>query len=381
MSTELRVLAALGEVARSDWDALLADDATPFERWTWLSALEESGCASAERGWLPQHLTLWRAGRLVAAAPAYLKADSEGDFSRDWGWAEAAARAGIAYYPKLVLTVPFTPVGGHRLHVAAGEDRAAAVQALVGGAIELGRSHRAGAMQVLYPTEPEAVELAALGLLSRLDFQWHWRNRGYHDLTEWLATLGAKRRHQARRERAAPAAQGILIRTVRGDSLAERPEESARAVHAFYRANIDKLMWGRPWLNERFFVRVFREMPEYLEVVEARREGRLVAGAVNVAGAGRLYGRYWGCHEEHPFLHFNVCLYHSIEQCIERGVSVFEGGAGGSHKESRGFELAPTWSAHHFLDHRLQDGISDYLEGERRVRTRMLETWREERAR
>jgi predicted N-acyltransferase len=381
MSTELRVLGALSEVLRSDWDALLADDASPFERFSWLSALEESGCASAERGWLPQHLTLWRAGRLVAAAPAYLKADSDGDFSRDWGWAEAAARAGIAYYPKLVLTVPFTPVAGRRLHVAAGEDRAVAVQGLVGGAIELARSHRAGTVQVLYPTESEAGELAALGLLSRLDFQWHWRNRGYRDVTEWLLTLGAKRRHQARRERAAPAAQGILIRTVRGDSLAERPEESAREVHDFYRANIDKLMWGRPWLNERFFARVFREMPEYLEVVEARREGRLVAGAFNVAGAGRLYGRYWGCHEEHAFLHFNVCLYHSIEECIARGVSVFEGGAGGSHKESRGFELSPTWSAHHFLDRRLQDGISDYLDEERRARTRLLVTWREERAR
>jgi predicted N-acyltransferase len=323
--------------------------------------------------WVPSHLTLWRDDKLIAAAPAYIKSSSDGDFSRDWGFAESAMRAGIRYYPKLVVAAPFTPVAGRRFLVAAGEDRLACVRALVNGALELCREEKLSSLGVLFPIESEALELEALGLARRMDFQFHWRNRGYASYDEWLTRLSSKKRHQARRERAAPAAQGISIRTVRESEIRERPAAWAKDVHRFYRANIDKLMWGRPYLTEGFFVRAFQTMPDAVEVVCATRDGRLVAGAFNVAQKTRLFGRYWGCHEEHPFLHFNVCLYHSIDECIQRGVSVFEGGAGGEHKHSRGFELSPTWSAHAYLDPRLDDAIRDYLARELVVRKDALE--------
>jgi predicted N-acyltransferase len=373
-ATNLRVHHAIDEVPREAWDALVEDDpeATPFTRWAFLEALERSGCVQPAASWRPRHLTLWRRGRLVAAAPAYAKDSSDGDFSRDWGFAEGARRAGIRFYPKLLITVPFTPVTGRRLLVAASEDRGAAVAALVEGALGLARDERLSGLQVLFPTPPEAREIEALGLARRVDVQYHWFNRGYVDVGAWLATLDSKRRHQARRERAAPAAQGITIRTVRGEALAREAARWGHDVYGFYRANIDKLMWGRPWLNEAFYRRIFATMPEHLEVVAATREGRLVGGAFNVSTATRLYGRYWGCHEEHPFLHFNVCLYHSIEDCIERRIPVFEGGAGGEHKRSRGFALAPTSSAHAYFDRRLDEGIREYLRAETAAREQEL---------
>ena len=376
----LRVFDHISEIARAEWDALCEgdEDATPFTRWAFLEAVEESGCASARTGWRPRHLTLWRDGRLVAAAPAYAKDSSEGDFSRDWGWAESAARAGIDYYPKLCVTVPFTPASGRRILVAPGEDRGAAVRTLVAGAIELAQDEGMSSVNVLFATENEAAELDACGLASRLDFQFHWRNQDYRTIDDWLKSLRSKKRHMVRRERAAPAQQGIAIRTVRGDEIRERAAEWARTAHKFYRTHIDKLMWGRPYLTPRFFDRVFQSMPEHLEIVEATRNGRFIAGAFNISSRTHLYGRYWGAFEEHPFLHFNVCLYHSIEDCIQRGIRVFEGGAGGEHKHARGFDPIATWSAHAFLDPRLDRGIRDYLARELAARQAALARWQEE---
>jgi len=369
----------MADVPRDAWDALVAGDTTasPFVCWTYLEALEHAGCATPQAGWQPRHLTLWRGDGLIAAAPAYARTGSEGDFSRDWGWAESCARMSVPYYPKLLIGVPFTPVTGRRILVAPGEDRAAAVRALVDAALGLCQTEHLGSLQVLFPDVDEVAELECAGLARRMDFQCHWQNAGYCDTAAWLGGLGAKRRHQARREMAAPAAQGITIRAVRGDEIARDPQRWARAIHGAYRSTIDKLMWGRPWLNERFFLRIFSGMPEAIEVVEASREGRLVAAAFNARSATRLFGRTWGCHEEHPFLHFNVCLYFSIEDCIARGLQVFEGGAGGEHKLYRGFDLAPTYSAHAFLDSRLDRAVRDFLQVEVAQRTEALAKWRD----
>jgi len=367
---------AIEEVPRSAWDALLDDQATPFVRWDFLAALERSGCASEASGWRPRHLTLWRADRLVAAAPAYLREDSDGDFSRDWGWADAAQRAGIAYYPKLTITVPFTPVTGRRILVAPGEPRAEATVALMKAARALAQEEGATGVHVLFPVEDEARELEAAGLARRVAFQYHWRNDGYRDPEDFLARFSSKKRNQARRERAAPDKQGIAIRTVRGDELAEDPQKWARAAFELHRSTVDKLMWGRRWLNRAFYEQVFASLAPSLELVEARRDGKLIAGAFNVATPTHLYGRYWGCFEEHPFLHFNVCLYHSIDECIRRGVQVFEGGAGGEHKIARGFEPAETYSAHAFLDERLDVPLRAYIEREAAERATALSRWR-----
>ena len=372
---DLRVHRSLDEIPQAAWDALADRRASPFTSWAWLEALERAGCVSVDNGWRAAHLALWRRRELVAAAPAYLKEDSDGDFSRDWGWAEGAARAGIPYYPKLCLTVPFTPVTGPRLLVADGEDRAACVAALVDGARRLARDEANG-VHVLFSTDGEARELAPLGLARRVGLQYHWRNDGYSSPDDFLARFDSKRRNAAKRERAEPAKQGIAIRTVRGDELAAAPERFADAAFELHRSTVEKLMWGRGWLNRDFYRLVMARMPESIELVEARRDGKLVAGAFNVATPTHLYGRYWGCFEEHRFLHFNVCLYHSIDECIRRGVRVFEGGAGGEHKLARGFEPAETFSAHWLADERLDRAVRDYAVAEAAERERGIARWR-----
>jgi predicted N-acyltransferase len=381
---ELRVLSAVSEVEPAAWDALLAAGparASPFLRHAFLDAAERSGAASPRTGWVPRHLTLWRGGALAAAAPAYARDRSDGDFGRDWEWAGAARTAGLAYYPKLVLGVPFTPATGRRLLAAAGEDRAACGRAVAEGALALCREEGLRSMHVLFPGEEEASEWEALGLAVRVDFQYHWRNPGYADFDDFLSRFSSKRRNAIRRERAAPARQGIAIRTVRGDELARDPGRWADDVFRLHRATVDRMEWGMRFVNRAFYRLVLAGMPDAVEVVEARRGEALVAAAFNLASAERLYGRYWGCAEEHPFLHFNVCLYHSVEECIRRGLSTFEGGAGGEHKLRRGFEPALTFSAHRFLDARLDDAVRRHLARETRERRVALDTWRERGAR
>jgi len=380
----LRVLSAISEVEPAAWDALLAHEpvrASPFLRHAFLAAAERSGSASPRSGWRPRHLTLWRDGALVAAAPAWARDRSDGDFGRDWEWAGAASAAGRPYYPKLVVGVPFTPVTGRRLLVAAGEDRAACGRAIAGLALAACREEGLHSVHVLFPGEEEAGEWEALGLAVRVDFQYHWQNRGYATFDDFLARFPSKRRNAIRRERAAPAQQGIAIRTVRGDELARAPSRWAADFFALHRATVDRMEWGMRFVNRAFYELVLSGMPDAVEIVEARREGALVAAAFNLASADRLYGRYWGCSENHPFLHFNVCLYHSVEECIRRGVAAFEGGAGGEHKLARGFEPALTFSAHRFLDGRLDGALRRHLALESRERRAALDRWRAENVR
>jgi uncharacterized protein len=374
-SFKLQVLDSIADVPREAWDALLDAEATPFVRWDFLEALEAAKCVGERAGWIPRHLAAFRDGQLAAAAPAYLKNGSDGDFSRDWGWAAAALRAGLAFHPKLCITVPFTPCTGRRVLVAPGEDRSAAVERILDLARDLCRKERLGTLQILFPLASEAGELEEKGLALRVDHQFHWRNEGYRSFDDFLARFRSKDRNAIRRERRAPLEQGIEIRTVRGDELRARARELSRDAYALHRATIDKLMWGRGWLNQRFYELVFARMPEHVELVEARRDGKLVAGAFNVASKDRLFGRYWGAFEDHPFLHFNVCLYHSVEDCIGRGLQAFEGGAGGEHKLSRGFLPAETWSAHAFGDPRLDRAMRDALRVETGERRAALARW------
>jgi hypothetical protein len=379
VSFSVRILDHIADVPQAAWDALAAHDpkANPFVSWTWLEALEHAGCATPRTGWKPRHLTLWLGRELVAAAPAYARGDSDGDFGRDWHWAEFAMRAGVRYYPKLIVSVPFTPVTGRRILVAPGTDRGAATRAIGEAARALAREERYSSVHFLFVEDDELDALAAHGYTARQSFQFHWHNRGYADYGDWLArALDAKRRHQARRERGAAATQGISVRTVRGEELAADAARWGEVVHDLHRSTVDKLMWGRFWLNLPFYQRVFSRMPGPMEVVAATREGRIVAGAFNVSTPTRLFGRYWGCHEDHPFLHFNVCLYHSVDDCIGRGLSVFEGGAGGEHKMSRGFEPTETYSVHAFTDARLDRAIREHLKLEREHRAAELAAWR-----
>jgi hypothetical protein len=368
---QIDIQRSLADVSATEWDALLAEDSTPFVRWAWLEAFEHSGCVGEGTSWTPCHLTVREGGSLVAAAPCYLKDGSDGDFSRDWGWADAAMRAGLPFYPKLVVGVPFTPCTGQRFLTARQDLIAVLARALPEVARELG----AHVIQVLFPSEAESRLLEDLGLHRRVSFQYHWRNQNYSNADAFLACFSSKKRNQAKRERRAPAEQGITLRTVRGAEIADAPVAWARQAHDLHRSTVDKLMWGRRWLNRAFYERVFTNMPDAVEVVAAERQGKLIAGAFNVSSRTHLYGRYWGCFEEHRFLHFNVCLHHSIDDCIARGLQVFEGGAGGEHKIARGFEPAETWSNHAFLDKRLAMPIRQYLQQEAEERRRALERW------
>ncbi|HET8725318.1 MAG TPA: GNAT family N-acetyltransferase [Anaeromyxobacteraceae bacterium] len=380
---EVHVRSTLSDVPAAEWDRLWAhepDAATPFLSHAWLDAVEQCGAATPERGWAGRHLLLRRGGRVVAALPAWARTGSDGDFGRDWEWAAAAERAGIPYYPKLVVGVPFTPATGRRLLVAPGEDRAAMARVAVEALLELCDAEGIRSVHVLHLPEEDARELEAAGLALRADFQFHWRNDGYRDFDDFLARFPSRRRNAIRRERAAPAAQGIAIRTVRGDELSADPAGWARDVARLHGRSVERMAWGMRFLGRSFFERVLRSMPGAIEVVEARRGGLLAGMAFNVASASALYGRYWGAAEDHPFLHFNVALYHSVEECIRLGRRVFEGGAGGEHKLSRGFEPALVWSAHRFLDPRLEAPLRRHLAATREGALAGLERWRAESA-
>ncbi|ATB30295.1 GNAT family N-acetyltransferase [Melittangium boletus] len=358
----LRLLESITDVSATDWDALTGPAAPPFVRHAWLAAMEESGSATKETGWEPQHLTLWRGKKLVAASPAYRKHHSMGEYIYDFAWAGAAERLGIEYYPKLVVGAPLSPATSARFLIAPGEDVPTLRLALIQAAVESAKESGCSSVHFLYPLEEEAALLEEQGLARRITLQFHWKNPGYRSYDDYLSRFDSKRRSQLKRERGAAATQGITVRTVRG---AELGLEHARRAYRFYEATCaSRGPWGQVQLTEDFFVRAFQAMPEQVELVQAERGGEVIAGAFNLVTAERLYGRYWGCFEEHPFLHFHVCLYHSVEESIQAGRQVFEPGAGGEHKISRGFEPTAVHSAHLIFHRTLDRAVRDFLHRE-----------------
>ncbi len=372
---QLKIHRAIADIPEGAWNGLVDAAASPFCEWAWLEALESSGSVRPETGWHPRHLTLWRGNHLVAAAPAYLKDDSHGEFVFDWSWATAAERVGLHYYPKLIVATPLTPATGRRVLVAPGEDRGAQVRALMHGAVEFARSEGLSSLHVLFPTEDEAAALESLGFGLRHGVQYHFVNEGYRNLEDWLARFTSKRRNQIRRERRAAGGQGLRLRTLRGDALAEAdPEE----VFELYASTVDKFVWGRRYLNQDFFRRVLSSFRHRVELVQALDGDRVVAGAFNLSGPEALYGRYWGILEEHPFLHFNVCVYEGVEQTIAAGRKRFEPGAGGEHKLVRGFTPVLTYSAHWIFHRALDRAVRDFLAHERTAIEQGLPVWRAE---
>ena len=377
---ELRIVQSIADIEQEAWDSLLKPGDRPFLSWTFLEALERTGCVAPDRGWLPFHLTAWGpSDELIAAAPAYIKNDGMGDFSRDWAFGDAVRAAGGRFYPKLVVGVPFSPVTGRRILAEPDLDPALAAGMLVQLAVHSAREVGIASIHVLYHSEEEAKALAGAGLVRRVMVQYHWHNYDYGTPEDWLARLRSKRRTQCRRERREPARQGIAIRTVRGEEIAAEPERWAETAFRLYCTTCDRYMWGGRYLNRELFGDLFGKLDNAVELVVAERGGRVVAGAINLRSDTHLYGRYWGCHEQHRFLHFNVCLYHSIDECIARGVQVFEGGAGGEHKISRGFEPAPVYSSHLFMDEKLNQLLGAALSRDAKRHLEGIEAWRSNR--
>lgn len=359
---ELRAHASVREIPEAKWDGLAGPSAPPFLRWAWLDAMETCKCVGGRTGWLPHHLTLLEDGVLVAAAPGYVKSNSEGEFVFDQGWAGLAQRLGVRYYPKLLIASPFTPATGPRLLVKEGADRGRLLRALASGLVQLTERLGLSSAHVLFPTEGEAAALADAGLMHRLGIQFHWRNEGYTTFDDFLGRFSSKRRHAIRRERKELEKAGITLETLRGDALTPPIID---AMYGFYVATVDKFSWGRRYLNRAFFEEVCARLPGGIEIVMAREGTRMIGGAMNLASATTLYGRYWGATVDRPFLHFNVCFYHSIDECIRRGLSLFEPGAGGEHKLVRGFLPSLTHSAHHVADPRMAAILAEHLERER----------------
>jgi len=361
----LRVLQRIEEVDPALWRSLVGEDSSPFVEHEWLAALEETGCVGGDTGWIPAHLTLWRGDTLIAASPSYVKANSEGEFVFDWGWAEAAHRAGIHYYPKIVVAVPFTPATGDRVLVRPGEDRLRAASILARAARDWASKIPASSVHVLFPREEEAAAWEASGYLRRDGFQFHWFRRDARTFDDYLARFSSKQRNQIKRELRRVESAGVVVRTLHGP---EHTPALARVLHGFYASTVARHgIWGRMYLTKRFFERVFERFQDRLACVVATDAGtgEVIAGAFNVVSGRRLYGRYWGARVDVPFLHFAVCYYAGVRFAIERGLDVFEPGAGGEHKRPRGFVPTLTRSAHWIADARLRSALASWLERER----------------
>jgi predicted N-acyltransferase len=367
----VRVSRRIEEIGREAWDACAEPYGNPFVSFDFLHAAEASGCAVERQGWGPQHLSLLdEAGAVAAAAPLYLKAHSQGEYVFDHAWAQAYENAGGRYYPKLLCASPFSPVTGPRLLVRPDVDPAAARRQLLAGAVTLADQRGASSLHVNFPSREEWDWMGGEGLLLRQDQQYHWHNQGYADFDAFLSDLSSSRRKTIRRERR-DAQDGLEIVAVSGADLTE---DHWDAFFAFY-MDTGGRKWGRPYLNRLFFSMLGETMAEKVLLLLARRPGGdWIAGALNLIGADALYGRNWGCTEDVPFLHFELCYYQAIEHAIRLGLSRVEAGAQGQHKIARGYLPKAVYSAHWIADPALRAPVARYLDQEREaVRAEMDE--------
>jgi predicted N-acyltransferase len=350
-----RIIASLSEVGQPAWDALVASqaDANPFLSFAFLHALHESGSASQDTGWQPQYLTLWQDERIIAALPMYAKFHSYGEYVFDWAWADAYRRNGLDYYPKLLSAIPFTPVTGNRLIAIDDQARAALLQALLGVQEASGLS----STHILYPPQSEATQLEGAGFLLRKGVQFHWQNQGYDSFVQFLSTLEQKKRKNIRAERRKVQEAGITMRPLPGRDASETD-------WLFFKRCYDQTYrehHSTPYLNLDFFQRIGESMPDNLLLVIAEREGQAIASSLLVHDQHALYGRYWGCIEQHPCLHFETAYYQPLEFCIANKIAAFEGGAQGEHKMARGFLPKQTWSAHWLAHEAFADAVERFL--------------------
>jgi uncharacterized protein len=346
------------------WDAC-AGDANPFVSHAFLSALENSGSATVNSGWQPAPIAIDGVdGALVGALPAYLKSHSQGEYIFDHNWADAYENAGGRYYPKLLIAVPFSPVPGPRLLTQSAET----AKGLIAAAEVLTQRNGLSSAHANF-IAPDQVEIFEAGdWLVREGTQFHWANDGYGCFDDFLAALSSRKRKAIRKERAAAVA-GLDIVHVSGADITEAHWS------AFWRFYQDTGMrkWGQPYLTRAFFSEIGRTMADRILLFLALRDGNPIAGALNFIGADTLYGRYWGCSEDVPFLHFELCYYQAIDAAIARGLKTVEAGAQGEHKLARGYVPVPTWSAHYIPDPNFRRAIADFLTRERRAVARQIE--------
>jgi len=353
----VRLLERIDDIEATQWDSLVGTD-NPFLKHAFLSALEGTGCVAESEGWLPQHLVLLdERGALAGAMPLYLKEHSWGEFVFDWAWADAYQRAGLAYYPKLVSAIPYTPATGSRLLTADTTDRGAVRTHLIRATLDLARELNVSSCHVLFPQEDELALLRDHGFLARKDCQFHWRRGSNEDFEGFLGGFSSKKRKNVRRERRRIAELGIEFETLKGGEIDPCLWDTIYHLHASTFA----MRGRRPYLTRRFFETIDRTMPEHLMIKVARHHDRAVGAAIFFEGAQALYGRYWGCAVDIHSLHFETCYYQGIDYCLENGLDLFEPGTQGEHKISRGFTPATTWSAHWLANPHFSRAIEDFL--------------------
>jgi uncharacterized protein len=350
---------SISDIEPAAWDALDAGG-SPFLRHAFLATLEKTACVGGDTGWYPAPITLHDAHGLAAAAPAYIKTHSFGEFVFDFAWAQAYARYGLEYYPKLIIGVPFTPVGGARLLVRPDLDAARVRTQLIDAIREFAQERGWSSVHGLFVNDADRMAFEAAHWLPRRDVQFHWTNHGYRDFDHYLESFTAEKRKKAKRERRRVAEEGIRFETLHGRQIdaATIDEVFDLHRHTFLRHH------NEPYLTRACFRALPAALGDAFMIKRARTATETAAVAVFFEGGDALYGRYWGAYDHHHSLHFEACYHQGIEYCIERGISRFESGAQGEHKVARGFAPATTWSMHWIVDPRFRVAIADYLKRE-----------------
>ena len=373
----LRIHTRLTEIPAIAWNACARPDTpspsgemNPSLSHHFLASLEQSGTVSPETGWAPHHLAVEHNNEVIAVAPAYLKAHSMGEYVFDHSWADAYERAGGRYYPKLQLAVPFTPIPGGRFLARTGPHSMAAQDLLITSIARLVERNGLSSAHATFLPQAECLRASQHGFLQRQDQQFHWHNQGYRTFDDFLDALASRKRKAIRRERRQALQAAITIERLTGSDITEAHWD---AFFSFY-MDTSARKWGRPYLNRLFFSLIGQRMSEQILLVMARRDGRYIAGALNLIGSHALYGRNWGALEHHPFLHFELCYYQAIDFAIERGLRRVEAGAQGEHKLARGYLPSPTYSAHYIANAGFRRAVAAYLERERSAVDDMIET-------
>lgn len=362
---EVRIAESIADIGAEHWNAAACPAAgppyNPFLDFRFLDALERSGSVGRDAGWQPFHAEVRDRDGCVGFVPMYVKNHSQGEYVFDYAWADAYQRAGGQYYPKLQVSVPFTPATGPRLLTHPDRDPDTAEPILLEAVAAFAAQIGVSSAHMTFMTQAQWERAGAAGWLRRMDQQYHWHNRGYASFDEFLGELASKKRKNLKRERRDALEHGIEIEWVTGSDLREAHWD------AFYRFYLDtgSRKWGSPYLNRKFFSLVSEAMPERILLILCRRAGRYIAGALNFIGAEVLFGRNWGCIEDHRFLHFETCYYQAIDFAIAHGLRRVEAGAQGQHKVARGYLPEPTHSAHWIVDAGFRRAVRDYLEDER----------------
>ncbi len=359
-SIAFQICHSITEVEKKEYDSIQPGN-NPFFEFDFLFALEKSGCVGPGTGWEPRHLLLREGGDLIGAVTFYLKTDSYGEYIFDWQWARAYQDAGLSYYPKAVVGVPFTPATGRRIIVRADYDYGTCGRALVDKLVEVCSLKSLSSIHFLFVTAEEQELFADCGFLSRLTHQYHWHNSDYLCFDDFLRDLRSGRRKQIKKEKRRLYDLGIEVSVFEKEQIRR---EHIDSIWEFY-VSTSSRKWGSAYLNREFFDLMFETYREKTVLVIAQMGGLPVGGTINFRKGDKLYGRYWGCTVEVPYLHFECCYYKPIEFAINNGINVFEAGAQGEHKFLRGFEAVPVYSSHFFFNSGAQSSIDNFLRGER----------------